>query len=362
MLRHSSACLLLLIAATAHAQTPPASMPAMPGMPSMPAQPAAPGVAPAQQLPEVNVPSVAAPAAMAPAAVAPPVAAPTATVPAAAVPAASLPATQAAPVAPPVVAPPAADPIVVSGNASDFSYGDSDVSLLFTKRQMERMKNVLSVYETARRNRSDVPIEVVEEQADAGPVATVVAEPTVYPVFTLKSIAFRNASDWTVWIGNLRITPHKNDQEVRVLAVSPNRAQFLWKPAYSEAMRQRANLKLFADTSKVKHKKTAANTAIYDNAAGQVTFTLLQNQSFAPAYMSTFEGKVASPALTPLPKEGEQDDSGMLDGELTNEPTQPADTSAANPNNLDALLKQQQKGGAESMFQRSLNTAPAPNN
>lgn len=344
MLRRSTASLVFLMAAAAQAQTPPASMPAMPVMPAAPvAQPSmVPAVpAAAQQLPEVNVPTVAP--------------APTAA-PAAPTPTAELPAVEAAPAttttAPaeqPAAAAEQAPPLAMSADPNDFSFGTSNLSVLFTPRQMERMKNVLSVYETARRNRTDMPIKVVEEQEDFAPVAELVDEPKDYPVFKLKSIAFRNARDWTVWIGDLRITPNKNEQEVRVLAVGPNRAQFLWKPPYSEALRQRASLKLFAPTDKVKHKMTRTNAAIFDSATGQATFTLLQNQTFSPAYMATFEGAITSPVMPAMPTAEEQD---------KNEAALPADTSAANPQNLDALLKQQQNSGAPGLFQRSMKRTP----
>lgn len=332
MLPRSTAAFLLM-AATVHAQTAPMpSMPAMPGQQTNPAPPA-------QALPEVSVPtvSVAVPESV-------PVAAPAALVP----PSVVLPATVEQSNAPAASAVEAARendvPAAIVGTSKDYSYGDSDLSLLFTPKQMQRMKAVLSGYEFSRRNRKDAPIEVVQEGSI--PAIEMVPEPALYPVFTLKSIAFRNARDWTVWIGDLRISPHKNNQEVKVIAVAPNRAQFVWKPAYSEAMRQRAVMKMFAPINAVKHKATRTNTAIFDSAAGQATFTLLQNQSFAPAYMATFEGKIASPTLEKLPEEDKMPEDIA--------PAETGDTSASNPNNLDALLKQQQKGGAASVFQRTL--------
>lgn len=290
-------------------------------MPSMPAMPAAPNAAAPVALPEVNVPTVAAPEAQVLAPVAP------------------ISIMQEPPAASPATAPLASEaPIALSpATQSGFSYGAADISLLYTPQQMERMKAVLAVYETARRLRGSTNIEVVEEQVPDMP-GVAIEEPETYPVFTLKSIAFRNARDWTVWIGDLRITPTTNNQEVRVLAISPNRAQFLWKPVYAMALQQREALKLFAPLQGVKHKTTRVNTAIFDSASGQVTFTLLPNQAFAPAYMATFEGNIAPVKLSPIT-------DANTSAEIAAPPPTPpgaSTTSAANPANLDALLNQEQ--------------------
>lgn len=346
---------IIAVAQATAAQTPPGSMPAMPAMPvpeptPAVAAPAAPATAaPAVALPEVNVPTVDVPADV-------PIGADVllGDVP------------QSAPALPAVAdeevadAAPVTEAPLYDAQGEAFSYGTSDLSLLFTPSQVSRMKSVLSVYETARRNRTDTTIEVVEDIGPEDVEPVLVKEPASYPVFTLKSIAYSNARDWTVWIGDLRITPRKNEQEIRVLAVNRTMAQLLWKPPYREALQQRGNMKLFASTDAVKHKMTRPNTAVFDTAAGQVTFTLRPNQSFAPGYMATFEGKIPAPELPKM--DSVEEESEAL-------PATPAagDTSAANPNNLDALLKAQQQPAASSLFRRALTTeaptaetAPAP--
>lgn len=357
MLRYSAGMIcMLLLTATAHAQD--ASAPPAAALPSMPAMPVAPNVAspqppsqisaPALELPEVNVPSV---PAVEPMPQAVPPAEPVASMPAAEAPA------KAAPVEIDPVSYAPVDP------EATYSYGTSDISLLFTPAQTKRMKSMLSMYESARRNNSNVAIEVVEEIASQfAPTPPPTEEPAMYPVFTLKSIAYRNPTDWTVWIGDLRITPSKNKQEVRVVAVSRDRAQFVWKPAYAQAMQTRNNLKRYAPIDKVKHKMTRPNSAMFDAATGQASFSLLPNQTFAPGYMATFEGKVIPPKLEPIKDGDGADGADAADGTKPEEIIAPANTSAENQDNLDALLKSQQKGGVNSIFQRTLrnNNPPAP--
>ena len=322
----------VLVAANALAQAP-GTMPALPSMPAMPVEPTSPTVmpvmeptpAPAAALPEVNIPSVTA----------------ISETPAPPLPTLDEPLADSAT----MQAPAPTEDTLLDPEGAQFSYGTTNFSLLYTPNQINKMKSVLAIYETSRRNQTGAPIKVVEDLDAIEEIAPVIAqEPDVYPTFTLKSIAFRNNRDWTVWIGNLRITPSHNDQEVRVIGIMPNMGQFLWKPPYREALQQRVNAKLMGTTEKVSHKQTRPNTAIYDGQNGQVSFTLRPNQTFAPAYMATFEGKIASPNL---PKLNEVEDSiadapagealGAALGKTTN------DTSAANPANLDALLRAQQQ-------------------
>lgn len=335
-----------LMATGAYAQQPavapapavpltPAAVPAgaMPAMPVMPVMPVVPSVE--TTLPDVTVPSVAAPLPVGAVPVAAPAAAATE---AAAAPEPELPTIEEEPAGEAVAAATAPDPTPQEDpEGADYSYGTANYSLLYTRNQISKMKSVLNIFES-RRKRGDTAIKVVEKlELPDEEAPMLVPEPALYPVFTLKSIVFRNNRDWTVWIGNLRITPKQNDQEVRVIAVGPNIGQFIWKPAYGGAMHQRAAMKGFAKTDNVAHKLTKPNTAAYDDQTDQVSFTLRQNQTFAPAYMATFEGKVAPIQLPKM----EIDDSIAEDEEQPQSPS--ADTSAANPTNLDALLKAQQQ-------------------
>lgn len=178
-----------------------------------------------------------------------------------------------------------------------FSYGAFSSTLMFAPSRIEAMKRVLNDYEMKRRMGTAGDIEVVEEQA---PPPVIVPEPDAYPVFTLGSIAYRARNDWTVWISGLRITPKTNDQEIRVVAVGPDRARFMWKPNYIDSLKRRVAENKIVNTDAVKHKATRPNTALLDAQTGQVYFSLKPNQSFAPGYMATFEGKIAAPTLEKL--------------------------------------------------------------
>ena len=73
--------------------------------------------------------------------------------------------------------------------------------------------------------------------------------------------------------------------------------------------------------------------------------------------MATFAGKIASPALPKM----DMDESIAEDDATSNAPK--VDTNAANPTNLDALLKAQQKTplGAMSRTQPTFVPQPPPN-
>jgi hypothetical protein len=173
------------------------------------------------------------------------------------------------------------------------SFGDVSYSLLFGPSQVRDMKSALNDYETRR-------IESGEEvNLSEGPVVEPPA-PSVYPVYRLGSVAFRNAGDWTVWVNGARITPKTNDQPVKVVAVGRDIVRFQWTPPYLAALRERQRQNKFVATDTIVHKLTRPNTALFDPQSGQVYFTLRPNQSFAAGYMATFEGTIPSPALEPL--------------------------------------------------------------
>lgn len=360
----------LLLAGTALAQTPPAAPPML--MPTTPAPEAAPVTAPAATaLPEVTIPTVAPQ--------------PLAT---------DLPATDAAPatdasalpISPEAEATPAANatPIIIEpavAAEAPYSFGDVPFSLFYTADQTDKMRKVLTVYENSKRNNTPTSIEVVEEVKELAPEVpkVIIEEPAMYPSFTLRSIVYRDKRDWTVWIGDMRITPKTNtqDSEIRVLGLTPTAGQFLWNPTYASKLAQRKESKAFADTKPVAHKMTKPNTAQLDGATGQVVFTLRPNQTFASAYMATFEGRMPAipmqpvaeidvpldetlkEALSPTGASGTPAESAPAQGEtVPATPEQPAAAAATatslqqlyqkgkGPSNetetLDMLLKQQQ--------------------
>lgn len=233
------------------------------------------------------------------------------------------------------------DKLPEAPDGGEFSYGTATTSLLFTPKQIDAMKRALSAYERVRDQQPAGPIAFTEVQTEITPPT----EPVTYPTFFLSSIAFRDPSDWTVWLDTVRITPKHNDGEVRVTSVGPNSASFVWAPTYASVVAERHNKGLFATTDPVKHRLTRPGTAVI-NKDGTVSFTLKPNQSFVSGYMSTFEGKVPSPALPPFPKAdgtGLNADQAAQIGDLLDPnapapstgglkpPTQPAMPGAMNP-------------------------------
>lgn len=178
---------------------------------------------------------------------------------------------------------------------SPLSFGDFPYSLTMTPAQADAMKAALTGFE----KRIEMPKVEEEVVIDTTPKVEPDA-PASYPVFTLGSVAFRTASDWTVWLNGVRITPSTNMHEVKVAAIGPQMVRFAWTPSYLSALRERARLDKFADSGPVAHKRTNPNTAVFDREGGVVYFALRPNQSFAAGYMATFEGRIASPALEKL--------------------------------------------------------------
>ncbi len=305
------ACAVALSASPSMAQTASQSqLPVLPGAASPAANDATTAVAPAAAPVAAPLPSAPTPPATATAAPAAlPVASTAAKTPSPAATAAAdvnLPATQQ----PATTAAPADSsiasviPSLVGDGASSaasanthFSFGDSDVSILFLPSQTQVMKQALINFESR-----PVHTATVEKTKEPTLKLDVIAEPHVnepekYPVYYLSSIVYHSPSDWSIWLSGHKITSAKNNTELKVTGISSDQATFSWTPGYSEALTLRKQHKSFAETDKVKHRLAATQISSYNENTGTVTFTLRPNQTFAVGYFSTFEGFMESPKL-----------------------------------------------------------------
>ena len=181
----------------------------------------------------------------------------------------------------------------------DYSFGESNLSIMFLPAQINKMKEAIRTYEDSG-GVTAAPTEVVQEVVVA-PVEEKIEDPLTYPVFYLASIAYDGPGAWSLWLSGYKITATKNDTDITVLSVSPDSATFLWTPSFSKAMMRRKTENRFASTDLVKNRLAGLQRVTMDAAAGTVTFTLRQNQSFAVGYFNVFEGYVEGPTLVALP-------------------------------------------------------------
>ena len=178
-----------------------------------------------------------------------------------------------------------------------YSYGNSNLSILFLPNQIDRMKTALRTYEsTAHESKPTVfvaptlTITVAEQKID---------EPADYPVFYLASIAYDGPSEWSLWISGHKITSRHNDTDVTVVSVSPDSATFSWSPTYAAAIKRRHAANVFAPLDKVKNKLAHEQRIEQNPENDKITFTLKQNQAFTVGYFRLFEGFVPSPKVEP---------------------------------------------------------------
>ncbi len=181
------------------------------------------------------------------------------------------------------------------------SMGASQLSIFFSPLQIRVLRDALQTFE---QNGNHVPragnLSITSTQA---PATQAIVEPETYPVFYLSSIVYHSKNDWAVWISGHKITSRKNTTDLKVIAVSSDRASFLWSPVFKEALVTRQQRKLFASIAPVKNKLTKPATYMFDEKTGTVSFSLRANQTFLPGYMNTFEGYLDSPKLDKLMKE-----------------------------------------------------------
>lgn len=180
-----------------------------------------------------------------------------------------------------------------------YSFGDSELSILFLPDLVSRMKDAIRSFEDTGKDAAK-PAPVVE--VVAAPVAPeVIEDPLVYPVFYLSTIAYDTPSEWSLWVSGYKITSRHNYTDVTVLNVTRDSVTFLWKPSFMKAIMKRDKEKRFAPIDPVKHKLVPTQAVSIDESAGSVVFTLKPNQSFAPGYFKSFEGYIDAPTLTALP-------------------------------------------------------------
>lgn len=179
----------------------------------------------------------------------------------------------------------------------EFSYGHSDLSILFLPAQMERMKSAIRSYESALHDKPLAPTPAPIPEP-AKPVNT--EEPKLYPVFYLASIAYDAPGDWSIWMSGRKITSKKNETDVSVLSIDRDSVTFLWRPSFSRTLTQRHNEAAFASVETVKNKLASSQAIQLNEETGSVRFTLRQNQSFAVGYFKIFEGFIETPTIPPI--------------------------------------------------------------
>ena len=219
-------------------------------------------------------------------------------------PQATTPTTVPAPTAQPASEKPTEDDAKAAPVVPEYSFGNAPFSLLFTAEQAQAMRSVLKAAEDQKRAAIATGATPATASPDAslsafiGQAPGLIEEPIAYPVFYLSSVMYRDANDWSVWIGNRRISAQDNTGELSVTSVSNDAASFRWKPAYSAALTRRFQEKKFLPVDTVKHRATRTNTASFNAVEQFVTFTLKPNQSFSAGHLATFEGQVR-PAAVP---------------------------------------------------------------
>lgn len=194
-------------------------------------------------------------------------------------------------------APPDASPEKPIESKKQFSFGSSNLSILFLPTQIERMKIAIRNYESVSHDQAPTP--VIKTPVEVTKITTI-EEPKSYPVFYLASIVYNKPGDWSLWMSGRKITSRKNETDVSVLSINANSATFLWQPSYSKAVLQRNDEASFVSTDTVKNRLATAQPITLNKDTGSVQFTLRPNQSFSVGYFKIFEGFIDTPVIEPL--------------------------------------------------------------
>lgn len=201
------------------------------------------------------------------------------------------------------------NPLDIVGDADNSgfqpSYGNWQYSIMYPSTDITNLKNILALYERKG--------FIVEQAA----TPTEEAKPTVeelyrklqekplpanmvFPSFKLRSIMYRGPKEWSVWLNNRRITNENNktENEVFVIKVTGDYAEFAWIPTNAELLSAILQLRLLPEGSRPKisetpkHRKALSKKSDgwLDKNTSVVHFILRPNQVFYTETFEVFEG------------------------------------------------------------------------
>lgn len=195
---------------------------------------------------------------------------------------------------------------IVSNDGFQASYGAWPYSLMYPPEEMTNLKNILALYE---RKGFIVEQEAAPSEETAQPSVeeiyqklqqTPLPPNLVFPSFKLRSIIYRHANDWSVWLNNRRITNETNkpENELSVVAISKDFVEFAWVPGNAELLSAILQTRLLPAASRPPtsptptHRKAIAAhpEGWLDRSTSIVHFILRPNQVFYAETFEVFEG------------------------------------------------------------------------
>ncbi len=205
------------------------------------------------------------------------------------------------------------NPLDIVSDTSDTgfkpSYGSWQYSIMYPSTEMTNLKNILALYE---RKGFIVDQATPEQQAQQQEMPPTVEEiyqklqeqplpaNLVYPSFKLRSIIYRNANDWSVWLNNRHITneTNKTENEIVVVQINKNFAEFAWIPSNAELLSAILQIRLLPEGSRPptsetpSHRKStiSQSSGWLDRNTSVVHFILRPNQVFYAETFEVFEG------------------------------------------------------------------------
>lgn len=172
------------------------------------------------------------------------------------------------------------------------SYGDMEVSVLFSDAVIQRMKEELDRVERLLATGAlDASAQEASGVMEAAPPMSAI----VFQAYHVASIVYRGPSDWMVWLDGKRVTPKRNDGPVKVVGVGPDSVRLAWSPEdWANRMLVWNNKQeLSADVLKI--RAFDAHTEI-DAEHQTITATMRSNQTWVTSYPVVVEG--THPELT----------------------------------------------------------------
>lgn len=201
------------------------------------------------------------------------------------------------------------NPLDIVGDADSTgfqpSYGSWQYSIMYPSTDITNLKNILALYERKGFivEQAATPTEEVKptvEDLYRKLQERPLPANMVFPSFKLRSIMYRGPKEWSVWLNNRHITNENNktENEVFVIKVTGDYAEFAWIPTNAELLSAILQLRLLPEGSRPKisdtpqHRKALhkKSDGWLDKNTSVVHFILRPNQVFYAETFEVFEG------------------------------------------------------------------------
>ncbi len=183
--------------------------------------------------------------------------------------------------------------------------GEFGYSLMFSREDMNNLRQVLAVYEKENQKETQLANEIPTDDSDLlaellraaqeGNEESASQEPEILPNFYLNSLIYEKPNQWTLWINRQRLSagkPQNDKLGITVKSVDNERVTIAWQPDNMVMAYQRwQQYQEGSENRRNRHREAQHANVQLNEEEGVFTVSLRPNQTFAAESMQVLEGR-----------------------------------------------------------------------